>query len=116
VVSAYRKAPRRGVARPTGAGPRDASSSIVGGFTTIPPVGLTDFIRNLVSPRDPLDRVATYVLREHERGRQLQEILDDPYVTNRTNVEQRARLLDNPDLVRAIGEDVVEQTRASLLG
>src|SRR4051812_11804095 len=75
-------------------GPRDASSSIVGGFTTIPPVGLTDFIRNLVSPRDPLDRVATYVLREHERGRQLQEILDDPYVTNRTNVEQRARLLD----------------------
>jgi hypothetical protein len=77
-------------------------------------MGLGDFIRNLVSPRDPLDRLATYVLREHERGRPLGEILDDPYVTNRTSAEQRARLLDNPDIVRAIGEDAVAQTRATL--
>jgi hypothetical protein len=78
-------------------------------------MGVGDFIRNLFSPRDPLDRMATYVLREHERGRPLHEILDDPYVTNRTSAEQRARLLDNPDIVRAIGQDVVEQTRATLL-
>ncbi len=77
-------------------------------------MGLGDFIRNLFSPRDPLDRIATYVLREHERGRALHEILEDPYVTNRTTAEQRGRLLDNPDIVRAIGEDVVEQTRATL--
>ena len=77
-------------------------------------MGLADFIRNLFSPRDPLDRLATYVLREHERGRPLHEILDDPYVKNRTSEEQRARLLDNPDIVHAIGQDVVEQTRATL--
>lgn len=77
-------------------------------------MGLGDFIRNLFSPRDPLDRLATYVLREHERGRPLHEILEDPYLTNRTSEEQRARLLDNPDIVRAIGEDDVEQTRATL--
>ena len=77
-------------------------------------MGLGDFIRNLFSPRDPLDRLATYVLREHERGRPLNEILEDPYVTNRTSEEQRARLLDNPDIVRAVGEASVEQTRATL--
>ncbi|HEU5211191.1 MAG TPA: hypothetical protein VFU10_00315 [Gaiellaceae bacterium] len=77
-------------------------------------MGLGDFIRNLFSPRDPLDRLATYVLREHERGRPLTEILEDPYVKNRTTEEQRARLLDNPDIVRAIGEDSIAQARATL--
>jgi hypothetical protein len=77
-------------------------------------MGLGDFIRNLFSPRDPLDRMATYVLREHERGRPLTEILEDPYVKNRTTEEQRARLLDNPDIVRAIGEDSIAQARATL--
>ena len=75
---------------------------------------LSDFFGNLFGPRDPLDRLATYVLREHQRGRPLQEILDDPYVRNRTTEEQRARLLDNPEIVHAIGQDVVEQTRATL--
>ena len=77
-------------------------------------MGLGDFIRNLFSPRDPLDRLATYVLREHERGRPLTEILEDPYVKNRTTEEQRARLLDNPDIVRAIGEESIAQARATL--
>ena len=29
------------------------------------------------------DRLAAYVIREHDRGRSLEEILDDPYVLNR---------------------------------
>ena len=77
-------------------------------------MGLGDFIRNLFGPKDPLDRLATYVLREHERGRPLAEILEDPYVKNRTTEDQRARLLDNPDIVRAIGDDAVAQARATL--
>ena len=76
-------------------------------------MGLGDFFRNLFSPRDPLDRMATYVLREHERGRPLTEILEDPYIKNRTSEEQRARLLDNPDVVRAISHDAIEQARAA---
>ena len=75
-----------------------------------------DFIRNLFNSEEPLDRLATYVIREHERGRTLAEIMDDPYVRNRTNEEQRARLLDNPEIVHAIGHDVVESTRATLEG
>jgi hypothetical protein len=73
-----------------------------------------DFIRNLFSSDEPLDRLATYVIREHERGRTLAEIMDDPYIRNRTNEQQRARLLDNPTIVQAIGRDVVESTRATL--
>jgi hypothetical protein len=78
--------------------------------------GVSDWFRNLFRSRDPLDRLATYVLREHQRGRPLQEILDDPYVRNRTTDDQRARLLDNPEIVHALGHDVVEQTRATLRG
>jgi len=60
------------------------------------------------------ERVAAYVIREHERGRTLQEILDDPYVGNRLSPQQRARLLDRSDIIRAIGQDTVASARDSL--
>jgi hypothetical protein len=60
------------------------------------------------------ERVAAYVIREHERGRSLAEILEDPYVRNRLTPTQRSRLLDRPDIIRAVGDDTVEATRGSL--
>ena len=60
------------------------------------------------------ERVAAYVIREHERGRSLEEILDDPYVRNRLTPQQRSRLLDRPDVIRAIGDDIVETARGTL--
>ena len=59
--------------------------------------------------------MAAYVIREHERGRSLDEILEDPYVRNRLTVQQRNRLLDRPDIIRAIGDDTVESARESLV-
>lgn len=61
------------------------------------------------------ERVAAYVIREHERGRSLEEILDDPYVRNRLTPQQRSRLLDRPDVIRAIGDDIVETARETLV-
>jgi hypothetical protein len=58
------------------------------------------------------DRVAAYVIREHERGRSLTEILDDPYVKNRLTPQEQERLLDRPELIRALGDDVVTAARA----
>jgi len=58
------------------------------------------------------DRVAAYVIREHERGRALAEILDDPYVRNRCSPQEVERLLDRPELIRALGDDVVSGVRA----
>jgi hypothetical protein len=60
------------------------------------------------------ERVAAYVIREHERGRSLDEILDDPYVRNRLTPAQQARLLDRPDIIRAVGDDTVDAARSSL--
>jgi hypothetical protein len=52
------------------------------------------------------DRVAAYLIREHERGRSLKEILEDPYVKNRCTPAEVERLLDRPELIRALGDDV----------
>jgi hypothetical protein len=57
------------------------------------------------------DRVAAYVIREHERGRALGEILEDPYVRNRCTPQEVKRLLDRPELIRALGDDVVSGVR-----
>ncbi len=60
------------------------------------------------------DRVAAYVVREHARGRGLAEILQDRYVRNRLDERQQRRLLDRPELVQALGDDAVDQTRREL--
>jgi hypothetical protein len=57
------------------------------------------------------DRVASYVIREHERGRNLLEILEDPYVRNRLTPQQIQRLFDRPEIVHALGDEAVESTR-----
>ena len=65
------------------------------------------FLRNpfsfLFTRSSAEDRVAAYVIREHERGRDLDEILDDPYVRNRLTEAQRLRLIERPELIEALG-------------
>jgi hypothetical protein len=48
------------------------------------------------------------------RGRSLQEILEDPYVRNRSTPEERARLLERPELVAAIGRQTVADLTLAL--
>jgi hypothetical protein len=55
-----------------------------------------------------------YVLREHKRGRPFAEILDDAYVRNRSTREERARLLERPEVVAVIGEHVLAELRLAL--
>jgi hypothetical protein len=78
---------------------------------------LGSFLRNpfsfLFARSSQEDRLAAYVIREHERGRTLDDILDDPYVRNRCTPAEVARLLDRPEVIRALGEGTVaaEQQR-----
>lgn len=58
------------------------------------------------------DRLIAYVLREHDRGRSLTDILEDPYIRNRWTPQQRERILDDPAVIRALGQDVVERAKA----
>ena len=60
------------------------------------------------------EHVARYVVREHERGRSLNEILDDRYVQNRVTPEQQRRLLDRPEIIEAFGGDTLEAAKASV--
>jgi len=58
--------------------------------------------------------VARYVIREHDRGRSLEEVLSDKYVQNRLSPEQQKRLLDRPEIMEAISGDMLEAAKASL--
>lgn len=60
--------------------------------------------------------VAEYVIREHHRGRALSEILDDQYVKNRCSPQQIERMLERPELVHAIGEDMISRARVERAG
>ena len=54
------------------------------------------------------------MIREHERGRALDEILDDPYVKNRGQPQEVARLLDRPEVIHALGESTVAAQQQKL--
>jgi hypothetical protein len=77
-------------------------------------MALRDLFKNLFARSQKDDLVAQYVIREHKRGRPLSEILEDRYVQNRLSKEQVSRLLDRPEVVRALGESTVESARADI--
>ena len=58
--------------------------------------------------------LARYVLREHEQGRALSEIMGDPYVRNWSTPEERARLLERPEVVAALGGNALEELRQAV--
>jgi hypothetical protein len=76
-----------------------------------------DYVRSVFSRGpDRLDRLSTYVIREHRSGRPLADILDDPYIRNRTTPQERERLLDKPEVVHALGEGAIEAARSQRAG
>jgi hypothetical protein len=81
-------------------------------------VRLGSFVRNpfsfLFARSSAEERVTAYVIREHHRGRRLDEILQDRYVQNRLSPQQQLRLLDRPEVIRAIGDDSVQSARDML--
>ena len=58
--------------------------------------------------------VERYVLREHAKGRAFAEILEDPYVRAWSTPQERARLLERPTVIAAIGEHAVSDLKAAV--
>jgi hypothetical protein len=58
--------------------------------------------------------VERYVLREHQKGRALGEILEDPYVRAWSTPAERARLLERPNVVAAIGDQAIRDLQAAV--
>jgi hypothetical protein len=75
--------------------------------------GFKNIFSFLFSRGSAEEHVARYVIREHDRGRTLNEILDDKYVQNRLTPEQQRRLLDRPEIIESFSGDVLEAARTS---
>jgi hypothetical protein len=58
--------------------------------------------------------VERYLLREHQNGRAFAEILEDPYVQAWSTPAERARLLERPEVVAAVGEHALADLRAAV--
>jgi hemerythrin-like domain-containing protein len=76
--------------------------------------GFKNLFSFLFSRGSAEEHVARYVIREHERGRSLTEILEDKYVQNRLTTEQQRRLLDRPEMIQAFSGEVLESAKASV--
>ena len=72
-----------------------------------PAVAFKDLFSFLFQRSSAEEHVARYVVREHERGRSLDEILQDRYVQNRLSPEQQKRLLDRPEIVAALANAII---------
>jgi hypothetical protein len=57
------------------------------------------FVAELLAPTAGRRRLVEYVSRETARGRHMAEVLEDPYVVNRTLRQDRRRLLLEPSLI-----------------
>jgi len=60
------------------------------------------------------DALARYVIAECHKGRPIGEVLDDPYIKNRADDTTIQRILDHPDVVKAVGGDAVSRLREQL--
>lgn len=66
---------------------------------------ITDFFKELsVDVRE--ERIINYIIRELKNGRRLTSILKDPYIKNRLNEEEVARLLENPELITTLENEI----------
>ena len=76
------------------------------------------FLRNpfsfLFTRSSQEERVAAYLIREHERGRRLSEVLEDPYVRNRVSDAEINRLLERPEVIDALGRATVTEAQEQL--
>ena len=76
--------------------------------------GFKNIFSFLFSRGSAEEHVARYVIREHERGRGLSEILEDKYVQNRLTPAQQRRLLDRPEIIESFSGDTLEAAKASV--
>lgn len=54
------------------------------------------------------ERVVEYVIREVNNGRRLTDVLSDPYVRNRLSSERIEHVLEHPEVVGALEQQISE--------
>ncbi|MRS12439.1 MAG: hypothetical protein EG823_05120 [Actinobacteria bacterium] len=62
------------------------------------------------------ERVVEYVIREVHTGRKLTDALADPYVRNRLSEERLAKVLETPEVVAALEEQISQSFKTKDFG
>jgi hypothetical protein len=57
--------------------------------------------------------IVHHVVREIHAGRDLADVLADTFVTNRAEPLEIRALLDNAEIIRAVGDDAIARIRAA---
>ncbi|MDX6560699.1 MAG: hypothetical protein QOD65_513 [Gaiellales bacterium] len=60
------------------------------------------------------DSLVRYVVREVSGGRNLADVMQDAYITNRAGQVDARRLLDRPEVIAAVNDDVLDDLRGKL--
>jgi hypothetical protein len=79
---------------------------------------LTSFLGNpfsfLFARSSKEERIAAYVIREHDRGRRLDEIIEDPYIRNRVTPGGVVRGVERPQGIERVGHATVANAQERL--
>ena len=62
------------------------------------------------------ERVVEYVIREVHNGRKLTDALNDPYVKNRLSEERLRKVLESPEVVAALDEEITQSFKTREFG
>ena len=66
---------------------------------------------------DPVEeRVIEYVIREVRNGRRLMDVINDPFVRNRLSDEKVQNVLENPEVVDALEQEIKSAFKAPDIG
>ncbi|HMO01133.1 MAG TPA: hypothetical protein PKD59_17105 [Miltoncostaeaceae bacterium] len=78
-------------------------------------MSVRDEIRRLINTESAQHkRLIEYVVRQLGAGRNLDDVLNDPYVMNRSSTIDRRALLEEPEVVDAAGEASLAAMRGQL--
>lgn len=78
-------------------------------------MGIQDEINKLIGDESASHkRLVEFVVRELGEGRPLEDVLGDPYVLNRSRTIDRYALLEEPEVVEAAGDEVLDDMRRRL--
>ncbi len=78
-------------------------------------MGIQEEIRKMVGDGSAAHkRLIEYVVRQLHAGRDLDAVLEDPYVTNRISTIERRALLEEPEVIEAAGSELLQRMRARL--
>ena len=78
-------------------------------------MGIHEEVRKLVNTESAKHkRLIEYVVRQLHSGRNLKQVLEDPYVVNRITLVERRALLEEPEVIEAASDDVLNTMRSQL--